>query len=86
MTKDFGETEFKHNHSQRLSLVDQAGLLLETVLEESPGWSFRSLTFFVLGLMQRTKKGLEELSVAIKECRESCQRKRTVGLGGIKQK
>ena len=57
MTKDFGETESKHNHSQRLSLVDQAGLLLETVLEESPGWSFRSLTFFVLGLMPRTKKG-----------------------------
>lgn len=67
-------------------MVDQAGLLLETVLEESPGWSFTSLTFFVLGLMQRTKKGLEELSVAIKECRESCQRKRTGGFRRNKTK
>lgn len=45
--------------------------LLEAVLEESPGWPFRSLTFCVFGLMHLTKKGFEELSVAIKECRES---------------
>lgn len=37
------------------------------------GLSFRSLTFCVFGLMHLTKKGFEELSVAIKECRESCK-------------
>lgn len=49
-----------HTGSGRLGLrcTEKMGLIL-------------NLTFCTLGLMHRTKKGFEELSVAIKECSDS---------------
>lgn len=48
-----------------------------SVLKDRSQWrTVQSLTFCMFGLRQRTKKGLEELSVAIRECRESYQKRK----------
>lgn len=51
-----------------LEKVPQEAVSLKT---QPPSSTAVNLTFCVFGLIQRTKKGLEELSVAIKECSES---------------
>lgn len=56
------------NDERTLEKVPQEAVSLKTQTQSSTAVN---LTFCVFGLIQRTKKGLEELSVAIKECRES---------------